>query len=91
MSCPPASWYFCTRKHFDVRRKEHLERDKNSSIFKHLNNNKECKMASNNDLFKILDSARLAYELAIKEGMHIQWENRALNVQKKYQLINLLV
>ena len=38
---------------------------KNSSIFKHLNNNKECKMASNNDSFKILDSARSAYELAI--------------------------
>ena len=76
-----------TRKHFDVRRKEHLERDKNSSTFKHLNNNKECKIASNNDSFKILDSARSAYELAIKEGMHIKWENPAVNVQKNTNLL----
>ena len=48
-------------------------------------------MASNNDSFKILDSARSVYELAIKEGMHIKWENSALNVQKKHELINLLV
>ena len=77
---PSSGYVGPTHKHFAVRLKEHLERDKNSSIFKHLNNNKEGKIASNNDSFKILDSARSAYELAIKEGMHIKWENPALNV-----------
>ena len=58
-----------THLHYNTRCEQHLGSDENSSIFKHLANNKECKESCNKDSFKILDNARTRYELALKEGM----------------------
>ena len=63
----------------------------NSSIFKHLTNDKVCEKACNIDSFITLDSARTVYELEVKEGMHINWENPDLNVQKNLRVEILLV
>ena len=80
-----------THIHFDTRRNQHLGTDKNSSILKHLNQNKECEKACNKDSFKILDTAKSSYELTIKEGMHIKWLKPNLNVQKTHAILKLLL
>ena len=78
-----------THTHFDTRRKQHLGKDSNSSILLHLKKSKECKQACDFDAFKILDTAKTNYELAIKESVYIKWH--ILNVQKKHAILNLLV
>ena len=80
-----------THIHFDTRCGQHIGTDKNSSIFKHLSSNKECKNACSKDSFKILDNAKTSYELALKEGMHIKWRKPNLNIQKRHEIIKLLV
>ena len=80
-----------THKYFDNRRDEHLGTDKNSAIFKHLQNSNNCKMKNNKDSFSILDFAKTDYELALKEAMHIKWLNPNLNGQKRHEIIRLLI
>ena len=75
--------------YYNTRCEQHLGSDKNSSISKHLANNKECKESCNKDSFKILDNARTRYELALKECMQIKWRKPSLNIQKKH--LKLLV
>ena len=63
-----------------------------SSIFKHLNDPKNiaCKnKATKHNFFKILDNARIDYELALKEGLYINWLKPALNKQKYHEVITL--
>ena len=69
-----------THCHFDTRCEQHLKTDKNSSIYKHINDNNECKK-SNKNSFEIIDRANSDYNLAIKEGMHIKWLKPNLNSQ----------
>ena len=80
-----------THLHYNTRCEQHLRSDKNSSIFKHLASNTECKESCNKDSFKILDNARTRYELALKEGMQIKWRKPSLNIQKKHEILKLLV
>ena len=82
-----------THKHFDTRIKEHFG-SKSSSIFKHLNdsNNKMCKSKTTKEnSFKILDNAKTDYELALKEGLYINWLKPSLNIQKYHEVITLLL
>ena len=81
----------CTHKYFNDRLSEHLDTDKNSAIFKHLEENQACKNKNNKDSFSILDYAKTDYELALKEAMHIKWLNPKLNGQKKHEIIKLLI
>ena len=78
-----------THLHYNTRCGQHLGTDKNSSRFKHLANNKECKESFNKDSFKILDNARSRYELALK-GMQIIWRKPSLDIQKKHEIHKLL-
>ena len=80
-----------THKYFNDRQSEHLDTDKNSAIFKHLEENQACKNKNNKDSFSILDYAKTDYELALKEAMHIKWLNPKLNGQKKHEIIKLLI
>ena len=68
-----------TKRHLSTRIKEHLEIDKKSRLYKHLNESQRCKALSNSDCFSILDYATTQYSLSIKEGMHIGWQKPALN------------
>ena len=73
----------CTRRHFETRSHEHLNSDKESHIFKHIDL-KKCKGKTNSSSsFKILDRAITFYTLKMKEAMHIQWQQPAINGQKK--------
>ena len=46
-----------TKQQSSTRIKEHLETDKKSHVYKHLNESQKCKALSNNDCFSILDYA----------------------------------
>ena len=77
--------------YYNTRCNQHLGRDINSSIFKHLANNTECKGGCNEISFKLLDNARTRCEVALKECMHIKWRKPSLNIQKKNEILKLLV
>ena len=80
-----------TTRHFGQRIKEHLETDKNSHIFKHLNSNQTCKGKSGSNSFKILDSAGTKWQLKLKEGLHIHWKTPNLNKQVKHIIKTLAI
>ena len=44
-----------TRRHLKTRIEEHLGKDKNSQIFKHLQKNAHCRQVSNFDCFAVID------------------------------------
>ena len=80
-----------THKYFNTRLNEHLETDKLSAIYRHINMNNNCRVINNQGSFSILDYAKTDYELALKEAMHIKWENPNLNGQKKHEIIRLMI
>ena len=53
--------------------------------------NAQCKPADARNNFKVLDNGKSQYELALKEGLHINWVKPVLNKQKKHEVITLLV
>ena len=73
----------CTRRHFETRAHEHLNSDKESNIFKHIHSKKCKRKTDSRSSFKIIDRANTFYTLKIKEAMHIQWQQPAINGQKK--------
>ena len=79
-----------TCRHFSTRVREHLARDKNSHIYKHLTSSKTCKKTvSNESCFTILDTAKCSYELKIKEALHIGWLKPTLNSQLSHANLTL--
>ena len=72
-----------TSRHLSTRIKEHLNSDKLSHIYKHLNTNAACKVQCNETCFSVLDSANTKYGLKIKEGLQIKWIKPNLNKQVK--------
>ena len=56
-----------TNRHFNARVNEHLFRDKNSHIFKHLCASKGCKDKCNISCFKIIDHASTYSQLKINQ------------------------
>ena len=78
-----------TNRHFNTRVNEHLFRDKNSHIFKHLSASKGCRDKCDISCFKILDHASTYSQLKIKESFHIEQLKPELN--KQVQHVSLLV
>ena len=74
-----------TTRHCSVRIEEHLGKDKDSHIFKHINSNINCKQSNNDKSFKIIDSASCKYTLGLKVSLYIKWRKPTLNSQK-YQI-----
>lgn len=70
-----------TTRHFATRVKEHLKSDKSSHVYKHLSNNLECKNSCNESSFSIIDYAPTKYQLNVKEGLYIGWQQPLLNKQ----------
>ena len=79
-----------TRRHFTTRVDEHLNSDYSSSIFRHLNSNPQCKRSVTAKDFTIKAYANSMYELAVKEGLYINWLKPNLNKQKAHEVITLL-
>ena len=73
-----------TTRHIITRIEEHLKKDKKSHIYKHVHNNASCLSKCDKDCFKILDHASTNWQLKVKEGLHIEWENPEINKQVKY-------
>ena len=88
-SCNACYVGYSTR-HFNTRVNEHLS-DKQSHIYKHLNENPQCKHVSDKSCFSILDSANNEYELKIKEALHIHWLKPTINKQLKSFKLTLCV
>ena len=80
-----------TTRHFSKRIEEHLRSDKQSHIYKHLQENENCLHNSASACFSILDTAPTTWQLKLKEGMYIGWENPNLNKQVKYISSSLTV
>ena len=80
-----------TRVHFDERRKQHLETDLQSGVYKHLQRNPLCKSANGIDSFSVIDFAKNDFDLSLKEAMHIKWVKPDLNGQKKHVVLTLAV
>ena len=80
-----------TTRHLSTRIEEHLEKDKKLHIFKHLDENHNCKSLSTPDCFQIIDSASSKFRLKLKEAMHITWTKPSLNRQLKHVSISITV
>ena len=80
-----------TTRHLSRRIEEHLEKDKKSRIFKHLNENHNCKSLSTPDCFQIIDSSSSKFRLKLKEAMHITCAKPSLNRQLKHVSISITV
>ena len=91
--CPGcnASYVGETARHLSTGIIEHLEKDKNSHIFKHLENSSLCKELANFNSFSILDTASSKFQLRIKEGMYIHWLKPVLNKQVNCFKTSLIV
>ena len=68
---------------------EHLFRDKNSHVFKHLNCSRHCRDSCDASSFKIIDSAKTFSQLKIKESFHIERLNPELNKQVEHVNLSL--
>ena len=78
-----------TTRHYCTRMHEHLETDKLSHIYKHLNKNSNCKNLATENCFQILDSDISPSKLKIKEAFYIKWKKPDLNGQIKSEKISL--
>ena len=78
-----------TDRHFNTRVNEHLFRDKNSHIFKHLSASKGCRDKCDISCFKILDHASTYSQLKIKESYHIEQLKPELNKQVEHVNLSL--
>ena len=86
-----ASYVGETSRHISVRINEHLNKDKQSHIYKHLSTNPACKELSDSTCFSVLDTANTKYQLRIKEGLYIGWLKPSLNKQVHSLKISLLL
>jgi len=80
-----------TTRHFQTRIEEHMKKDKQSHIFKHLSSNPDCLNKCNSDSFQIIDKAKNKFDLKIKEALHINWDKPKLNTQVKHYNITFSV
>ena len=78
-----------TTRHIKTRIEEHIKRDKNSHIFKHIHKDPNCLNSLNEDSFKIIDTASNSFNLKIKEALHINWDRPDLNAQIKHYNLNI--
>ena len=63
-----------TSRYYKTRVREHLhKKSQPSSIFKHLENNPQCRSKSDESCFKIIDTARTKFTLEVKEALHTLW------------------
>ena len=68
-----------TKCHLKARIEEHLGKDKNSQILKHLQKISHCRQATNFDCLDVIDRDNSYFRLQLKESMHITWKKPILN------------
>ena len=70
-----------TSRHLSTRIREHLNRDRTSHIFQHLQQSEGCRSCCSAECFKVIDHATTKFQVKIKEALHISWEQPSLNKQ----------
>ena len=75
--------------HFKTRIEEHIKKDNDSHIIKHLHSNAKCFDSYNSLYFKIIGKASCKLDLKIKEDLHINWRKPTLNVQQNHLALTL--
>ena len=75
--------------HFSTRIKENTLTDRNSHVFKHLNDSTNCKNHHTPNCFKILDSAKTIYTVKLNEAIYIQ--NRKPELKHKFNSSKVVV
>ena len=78
-----------TSRHLATRINEHLNSDKSSHIYKHLQLHVNCKEANDVSSFSVLDHAKTSYQLKLKEALHISFAKPELNKQVRNYGVNL--
>ena len=78
-----------TSRHICTRINEHLNMDKASHIFKHLQDSPRCRTLCSSECFVVIDQATTRTQLKIKEALHIHWEKPSLNQQLFHVNLNL--
>ena len=80
-----------TSRHICTRINEHLNTDKASHIFKHLQDSPSCRTLCSSECFVVrIDQATTRTQLKIKEAVHIHWEKPgSLNQQLFHVNLNL--
>ena len=73
------------------RIEEHLEKDKKSHIYSHLQENPQCQEKVNSDCSEIIAPASSYFRLQIKEAMHINWRKPELSKQVKHVGITISI
>ena len=68
--------------HFKTRTEQHIKKNNNSHIFKHLNSIATL-------CFKITDKANSKFDLEIKDALHIIWRKPNLNEQQNHVTLAL--
>ena len=77
--------------HLKTRIEEHLGKDKNSQILKHLQENSHCRQVSNFECFDVIDRDASHFRLQLKEAMYITWKKPVLNKQIKHVTLTISV
>ena len=70
-----------TSRLFSTRIREHLNRDRTSHIFQHIQHSEACRNSCSAECFEVIDHATTRFKVKIKEGLHISWEQLSLNKQ----------
>ena len=78
-----SSYFGNTCRHFKTSIEEHIKKDKESHIFKHLHPTITCFDSHNS---KTIDKANCNFNLKIKEALHINWRKleKNLNTQQNH-------
>ena len=78
-----------TTHHLKTRIEEHIKRDKQSNIYKHLHSNTQCFDAYNHQSFKIIDKCNFKFDLKIKKALNFNWHIPNLNILLNHVALTL--
>ena len=68
-----------TSRHLSTRIRKHLNRDRTSHIFQHLQQSEACRNSCSAECFEVIDHTTTKFQVKIKEALHISWEQPSLN------------
>ena len=75
-----------------MRVQEHLnKRSQPSSVFKHLENDVNCRSACDESCFEIIDNDVSPFRLKIKEAIHNEWIKPKINKQINLLKLSILI
>ena len=80
-----------TKRHLKTRTEEHLGKDENSQILKHLQENPHWREVSYFDCFDVIDRDNSHFRLLLKEVIHITWKKPILSKQIKHVTLTIYV